>query len=182
MIHEIHGIVTCIAWNEAVLPNSHWGFVSFSSLRLQIQISRAQTSLGALSVSGGRQSKSRSLSWPASGEGAWHRQSALPWLPGSALPMLDGGCRAHTLAKTLYSYCVWAQTAPCPRAEHCLPSARASHASFLASMSSKYPIKRHNCPHSSSCDSVSIHDPLLLPGPYKETCIKTSECDVNYSV
>lgn len=52
-------MVTCIAWNDAVFPNSHWGIASFSSYCLPTQISKAQTSLGPLSVSAGRQSKSR---------------------------------------------------------------------------------------------------------------------------
>lgn len=55
MIYEVLGIVTYIAWNESVFPNSHWGIIPFSSSCLQIQIPKAQTS----PVSAGGQSKSR---------------------------------------------------------------------------------------------------------------------------
>lgn len=106
------------------------------------------------------------------------------WPPGSALPLLDEGCRTHTSAKTLYSHCVWAQATlhhdPEPNAACSQPGLLMTY--FSAPMSSKYPIKHHNCPHSSSCDSVSIHDPLILPEPYKETGMKTIQLDVNYRV
>lgn len=133
MIYEVFGIATCIAWNEAVFPNSHWGMVSFSSSRFQTQISEAQTSPGALSVSG-RQSKSRRSElvctrWGSMAQRASCGQDCL----ATALSMLDEGCRTHTSAGMLHSYCVWAQTAPCPRAECCLQPARALHDLFFSS-------------------------------------------------
>jgi len=36
MIYEVLGITTCVAWNESVFPNSHWGIISFPSSCLQI--------------------------------------------------------------------------------------------------------------------------------------------------
>lgn len=115
------------------------------------------------------------LSWSAPGEGAWHREPALartvwPWLYPCWMKVAEPTPRLECCTATVFGH----------KLHHVLElSAACSQPGlfmtcFLAPMSSKYPIKHYNCPHSSSCDSVSIHDPLLLPGPYKERGIKTS--------